>query len=54
MLAITPHMKILVAIKPADFRNYAELAVMPSPPRTLPENKARSTQMLGIISRHLF
>ncbi len=30
MLAITPQMKILVATEPADFRNYAEPAVMPS------------------------
>ena len=34
MLQITPQMKILVAVEPADFRNYAVLEIMPSPQRS--------------------
>ena len=30
MIQITPQMRIRVAVEPADFRNYAELAVMRS------------------------
>lgn len=36
MLQLTPQSRIFVATEPVDFRNYAESAVMPSPPRSAP------------------
>ena len=30
MLQLSPHSRIFIATEPVDFRNYAEVAVMPS------------------------
>jgi hypothetical protein len=33
MIQITPHMKILVAVEPVDFRNHSEHLIIPSASR---------------------
>lgn len=36
MLQLSPQSHIFLATEPVDFRNYAEAAVMPTPPHAIP------------------
>jgi hypothetical protein len=36
MIQLPPHSRIFVATEPVDFRNYADAAVMLSPPHSIP------------------
>ena len=49
MIAVASGLRVLIAIRPVDFRNYAEHRIMLSPRRPLPQRRAISVRYCGPI-----